>query len=96
MATVAGRPRKLTIEMRAEDTDHVLAVVRDSGLGLDPEKADQIFTPFFTTKPEGTGMGLAICRSIVEAHNGRIWASPGTPHGSVFQFTLPTKAVGTS
>jgi two-component system, LuxR family, sensor kinase FixL len=96
MATVAGRPRKLTIEMRAEDTDHVLAVVRDSGLGLDPEKADQIFTAFYTTRSDGLGMGLAICRSIVEAHNGRIWASPGTPHGSVFQFTLPTKAVGTS
>jgi two-component system sensor kinase FixL len=96
MASMAGRRRKLTIEMRAEGTDHVLTVVRDSGLGLDPEKAHQIFTPFFTTKPEGTGMGLAICRSIVEGHNGRIWASPGTPHGAVFQFTLPTKAVRTS
>jgi PAS domain S-box-containing protein len=96
LASVAGRPRKLTIETGAEGTDHVLTVVRDSGLGLDPEKADQIFTPFFTTKPEGTGMGLAICRSIVEAHNGRIWASPDTPHGAVFQFTLPTKAVETS
>jgi signal transduction histidine kinase len=96
MASIAGRPRELTIETRAEGTDHVLTLVRDSGVGLDPEKADQIFDAFFTTKPEGTGVGLAICRSIIEAHDGRIWASPGAPHGAVFHFALPTKAVGTS
>jgi signal transduction histidine kinase len=59
-------------------------------VGLNPDQADEIFDAFFTTKPEGTGMGLAICRSIVEAHDGHIWASPGSPHGAVFQFTLPT------
>jgi signal transduction histidine kinase len=58
-------------------------------VGLDPEKADLIFQPFFTTKPQGIGMGLSISRSIVEAHGGRLWATPGTPHGTIFQFTLP-------
>jgi signal transduction histidine kinase len=93
MASVAGRPKELTIETRAEVADHVLVQVRDSGVGLNPEQADQIFDAFFTTKPEGTGMGLAICRSIVEAHDGRIWASADSPHGAVFQFTLPTDNV---
>jgi signal transduction histidine kinase len=93
MALVAGRPKELTIETRAEGADQVLVLVRDSGVGLNPEQADQIFDAFFTTKPEGTGMGLAICRSIVEAHDGHIWASPGSPHGAVFQFTLPTDDV---
>ena len=65
-------------------------VLCDSGVGLNSEHIDQLFNAFFTTKIGGTGMGLAICRSIVEAHGGRIWASPGTPHGAVFQFSLPT------
>lgn len=93
MASVASRPKELTIETRAEGADHVLVLMRDSGVGLNPEQADQIFDAFFTTKPEGTGMGLAICRSIVESHDGHIWASPGSPHGAVFQFTLPTHDV---
>jgi signal transduction histidine kinase len=96
MNEVAGRPKELTIETRGEATDQVLVEVRDSGVGLNPEAADQIFNAFFTTKPEGTGMGLAICRSIVEAHGGRIWAKAGSPHGTVFQFTLPTNDTGKS
>ena len=96
MASVAGRPKELTIETRMDGADHVLTLVRDSGVGLDPEKVDQIFNALFTTKPEGTGMGLAICRSIVEAHDGHIWASPATPHGTVFHFTLPAMAIGNS
>jgi PAS domain S-box-containing protein len=96
MASVAGRPKELIIETRAEGTDHVLTVVRDSGAGLDPNKTDEIFKPFFTTKSEGTGMGLAIGRSIVEAHDGRIWASPGTPYGAAFYFALPTTAIANS
>ena len=93
MASIAGRPKELTIETRLDGTDHVLTLVRDCGVGLDPESTDQIFNPFFTTKPEGTGMGLAISRSIVEAHNGRIWASPAIPQGALFQFTLSTKTI---
>ena len=74
MASVADRPKEMTIET-LEGADHVLVQVRDTGIGLNSDATDQIFNAFFTTKPEGTGMGLAICRSIVEAHVGRIWAS---------------------
>jgi signal transduction histidine kinase len=70
----------------------VLIKVKDTGLGIDQAIADRIFNSFFTTKPKGMGMGLAICRSIIEAHNGRLWASANTPHGAIFQLTLPTKA----
>jgi signal transduction histidine kinase len=64
--------------------------VLDSGTGLDPGKLDHVFDAFHTTKPEGLGMGLAISRSIVEDHGGRIWARRNTPRGAVIQFTLPT------
>jgi signal transduction histidine kinase len=68
----------------------VLATVRDSGEGLDPAKLDDMFKAFYTTKSEGMGMGLAISRSIIEAHGGRLWAKPDEPRGAIFQFTLPT------
>jgi signal transduction histidine kinase len=67
----------------------LLAAVEDTGTGLDPAMADRIFAPFFTTKPDGMGMGLSICRSIIESHGGRFWASPRVPCGTVFQFTAP-------
>ena len=67
----------------------MLVQVQDSGKGLDPEQADRIFESFFTTKPQGIGMGLSISRSIIEAHGGRLWATSGASHGAVFQFTLP-------
>jgi two-component system, LuxR family, sensor histidine kinase DctS len=66
--------------------------IEDSGSGIDPSKVDQIFKPLFTTKRSGMGMGLAICRSIIEHHNGRIWGSPGVNGGTIFQFELPTKS----
>jgi signal transduction histidine kinase len=66
--------------------------VSDTGVGLPPEQADQIFNAFFTTKPNGTGMGLRISRSIVESHGGRLWAADNSPRGVRFCFTLPTKA----
>jgi signal transduction histidine kinase len=68
---------------------HVLITVRDSGPGLDPQMVDRLFEPFYTTKPEGLGMGLTISRSIIEAHGGRLWAKPNVSPGAVFQFTLP-------
>jgi signal transduction histidine kinase len=68
---------------------HVLIAVRDSGPGLDPKGLDRLFDAFYTTKPQGLGMGLAISRSIIEAHGGRLWASANASLGAVFQFTLP-------
>ena len=70
--------------------------VTDRGVGFSAENADRLFTAFFTTKSNGMGMGLSICRSIIEAHNGRLWATANAPHGAAFQFTLPasTDAIG--
>ena len=67
----------------------MLVAVKDTGTGLDPAVAERMFQPFFTTKPDGLGMGLAICRSIVEAHGGRLWVSPRAPHGADVRFTVP-------
>jgi signal transduction histidine kinase len=84
--------RELLIKSQRTDEDEVLVSVSDSGVGLPPQRAEQLFDTFFTTKPHGTGMGLSISRSIVEAHGGRLWAEPNEPRGAVFQFTLPTEA----
>ena len=70
----------------------VLVAVRDSGPGLAPATLERLFDAFYTTKAGGMGMGLSICRSIVDAHGGRLWASPQSPRGAVFQFTVPTIA----
>lgn len=88
MRMMSDRPRELLVKS-VRHPEGVLIQVQDSGPGLDPDHADRIFEPFFTTKPEGIGMGLSIARSIVEAHGGRLWATPGSSHGTVFQFTLP-------
>ncbi len=84
--------RRLEIRSANEESGHVLVAVEDSGPGLDLAQADRLFEAFFTTKPEGMGMGLSICRSIIDAHGGRLWASPNVPNGAVFQFTLPAAA----
>jgi PAS domain S-box-containing protein len=87
--------RELTIKSEhAADNKHLLISVSDTGVGLASEQADQIFKAFFTTKPEGTGMGLPISRSIIEAHGGRLWATANEPRGAVFQFTLPAEGDG--
>jgi len=91
MSTTAENLRALVIASRLE-SDEVTITVEDSGAGIDSKDSDQIFEAFFTTKPTGMGMGLAICRSIVAAHNGRLWASPGTSHGTVFYVVLPLDA----
>ena len=94
ISAAGGQPRRLTVCTRREEVGHVLVSVSDTGEGLDPERQDRIFEAFFTTKPDGLGMGLSICRSIVEAHGGRLWASPNPPRGSVFHFTIPTVVEG--
>jgi C4-dicarboxylate-specific signal transduction histidine kinase len=89
MATVTDRPRTLLICSQPHEADQVLVGVQDSGIGIDPENQSRLFDTFFTTKPDGVGMGLSICRSIIEAHGGEVWVSPHTGPGTTFQFTLP-------
>jgi signal transduction histidine kinase len=79
----------LSIGTGSSGADEILVAVRDSGPGIDPERLERVFQSFYTTKPDGIGMGLAICRSIVDAHGGRLWADANEPRGAVFQFTLP-------
>jgi PAS domain S-box-containing protein len=89
MSAVADRPRVLAIECAADGPHAVAVEVRDAGTGLQPEHAERLFEAFYTTKEHGMGIGLAISRSIVEAHGGRLSAAPNTPHGAVFRFSLP-------
>jgi PAS domain S-box-containing protein len=91
MQAVMDRPRELIIRSR-QDEAQVLLSVTDCGVGISTENADRLFNPFFTTKSSGMGMGLSICRSIVEGHGGRLWATANIPHGATFQFTLPVNA----
>ena len=84
-------PGKLTIKSQQDDSGQLLISVMDTGVGIPPEKIEQIFNPFFTSKPEGTGMGLAISRSIIGAHGGRLWAVSNPESGATFHFTLPTR-----
>jgi len=96
MSGVGDRPRELVVSSGLSDPDDVFVEVRDSGPGLDPGNLNRLFDSFYTTKPDGMGMGLSISRSIVEAHDGRLWATPNEPHGAVFRFTLPVKGGGDS
>ena len=89
MAAASDGRRELTIVSGRDDTSGVSVEVQDTGPGLDPEELDRLFQSFYTTKPDGIGMGLAISRSIAEAHGGRLSAAPNHPHGAVFRFTLP-------
>jgi signal transduction histidine kinase len=89
MGSVEGRDRELLVSTKQTEGNGVLVAVRDSGPGVDPGHPDRVFQPFYTTKASGVGMGLSICRSIIEAHGGRLWAEANEPRGAVFQFTLP-------
>jgi PAS domain S-box-containing protein len=89
MSTVMNRQRLLRLRTQAHEPDGLLITVEDSGSGIDPQHADRIFEPFFTTKSQGMGMGLSICRSIVEHHGGHLSVAPGRTHGSIFQVSLP-------
>jgi len=88
MIPVTDQPRALWVESRIDESGDILVAVRDSGHGLG-SAADRVFTPFFTTKANGMGMGLSISRSLIENHGGRLWAMPNSPFGAVFSFTLP-------
>jgi C4-dicarboxylate-specific signal transduction histidine kinase len=89
MSAVAETARELVIQSSAQGSNEVLVQVRDRGVGLDPTNRDRIFAPFFTTKPNGMGMGLSISKSIIEAHGGKLWATPNVDGGATFHFTLP-------
>ena len=88
---VADGKRQVLIETWEDDSKGVGVTVTDTGTGLDPKRFDRLFEAFYTTKASGMGMGLAICRSIIESHGGRVWAKPNTPRGATFQFVLPTQ-----
>src|SRR6201987_3618718 len=88
MTAIADRPRILWVRSQIDNSGDVIVSVRDSGIGLGSD-TDRPFTPFFTTKAEGMGMGLSISRSLIENHGGRLWSTANSPHGAVFSFTLP-------
>jgi C4-dicarboxylate-specific signal transduction histidine kinase len=91
MGETDDAPRDLLLITEKDEPDGVLVAVRDSGLGLAPAVLERLFEAFYTTKPSGLGLGLSICRSIIEAHGGRLWASANVPRGAVFQFTAPVQ-----
>jgi signal transduction histidine kinase len=84
--------RELAIKSQRTENEEIAVSVTDTGVGLPTQHPEQIFNAFFTTKPNGTGMGLRISRSIIESHRGRLWAADNSPRGASFHFTLPTKA----
>jgi C4-dicarboxylate-specific signal transduction histidine kinase len=92
MQSVTDRPRELVVRSGQDEAGQALISVADCGIGIAAEIVDRLFNPFFTTKSSGMGMGLSICRSIMESHGGRLWATATAPHGATFQFTLPVNA----
>jgi PAS domain S-box-containing protein len=94
MSSVGEGTRELSISIEADQAGGILVAVRDSGPGIESEHRNRIFEPFYTTKTSGIGMGLSICRSIIDAHGGRLWADADRPRGAVFRFTLPAADEG--
>jgi signal transduction histidine kinase len=84
------RSRELVIQSHEDEADQVRITVKDCGVGISAENTDRLFDAFFTTKSSGMGMGLSICRSIIAAHGGRLWAEPNLPQGATFHLTLPS------
>jgi signal transduction histidine kinase len=97
MTSVTDRRRVLVVRTQQYEADMILVAVQDFGVGVDAQNLEELFSPFYTTKPDGMGMGLSISRSIIEAHGGRIWATPNGGPGMTFQFTIsatPTQRSG--
>jgi signal transduction histidine kinase len=92
MSSTAAGSRVLRLRSEASETGECIVAIEDSGPGIEPDTLERIFEPFFTSKIKGMGMGLSICRSIVEAHGGRLWVAQNTPTGAVFQLVLPVAA----
>lgn len=90
MGAVTEKARKLVITTAQVEPNGVLVEVKDSGPGLNSDSLNRVFDPFYTTKPGGLGVGLSICRSIIEAHAGRLWVTANEPQGAIFHFTVPT------
>jgi signal transduction histidine kinase len=96
VSTSRQSPRLIRVSTESNENGDVLTIVEDSGSGIDLQVLDRIFDPMFTTKPEGMGLGLSICRSIVEGHGGRLWVSPNPAGGSIFQFSIPDATTAVS
>jgi signal transduction histidine kinase len=94
MSVVNGAPREMLLSTEKTEPDAVQVAVRDSGPGLAPVALERLFDAFYTTKSSGLGLGLSICRSIIEAHGGRLWATANLPRGAIFQFTVPARGDG--
>jgi C4-dicarboxylate-specific signal transduction histidine kinase len=92
MAEVNDRPRTVHVATGLREDGSVKLAVRDSGTGFDPQSAEKLFQAFYTTKPDGMGVGLSICRSIIESHKGRLWATPNDGPGATFGFSIPVEA----
>jgi signal transduction histidine kinase len=92
MSGIHDRPRHVVIRTERDGGDRVRLTVQDAGVGFEPQAADKLFDAFYTTKSEGMGMGLAISRSIVERHQGRLWAAPNDGPGATFSFTIPRRS----
>jgi len=93
MARTSHRGRAIEVAVARTHSGEVQVSVQDNGCGIDPSDMQKLFDPLYTTKAEGMGMGLSICRSIIESHGGRLWPEPGFPYGTVFRFTLPEAGV---
>ena len=89
MAGIDDRPRQMMITTARDDGDRLRVAVRDTGMGFDPESAEKLFEAFYTTKSSGMGIGLSVSRSIIERHQGRIWAVPNDGPGATFSFSIP-------
>ena len=95
METVVDRPRELLISTAVDQVGHVRVAVKDAGIGFDPNLTEKIFSPFYTTKGSGMGIGLSVSRTIVENHHGRLWAESSRGAGATFCFSLPSTLAAT-